>query len=98
MSDDRPPLNGSPQPFARRQVTWGRPPATTFRAGPLPKGEALPPLPEPPPARPAQPAAAQANFFSGSMIPRAAPQPKPAPALAKAPTPALAPTPKPAPR
>ena len=35
------PLNGQPQPF-RRAVQWGRPPATTFRAGPLPKGEKLP--------------------------------------------------------
>ena len=40
-------LNGTPEPF-RRPVVWGRPPATVFRAGPLPKGGTLPPLPEPP--------------------------------------------------
>ena len=52
MSDDpRKPLNGTPEPF-RRPVTWGRPPQTVFRAGPLPTAERLPPLPEPPPDRP----------------------------------------------
>ncbi|MDP2765322.1 MAG: hypothetical protein Q8O54_10860, partial [Brevundimonas sp.] len=58
-------LNGAPEPF-RRPVVWGRPPATVFRAGPLPRGERLAPLPEPPRARPA------AGILSGSMIPRAA--------------------------
>ncbi|MGQ3376372.1 MAG: hypothetical protein ACT6TC_15190, partial [Caulobacteraceae bacterium] len=78
------PLNGQPQPF-RRAVQWGRPPATTFRAGPLPKGERLPPLPEPPKAapRPAGP-----GIFSGSMIPQARPRPaapRPAPEPDRAP-------------
>ncbi|MDO9588861.1 MAG: hypothetical protein Q7J13_13125, partial [Brevundimonas sp.] len=59
-------LNGTPEPF-RRPMIWGRPPATVFRAGPLPKGERLPPLPEPPRAGSA------AGILSGSMIPRAAP-------------------------
>uniref|UniRef100_UPI003FA5F14B hypothetical protein n=1 Tax=Brevundimonas sp. TaxID=1871086 RepID=UPI003FA5F14B len=73
------PLNGTPEPF-RRPVVWGRPPATVFRAGPLPKGDSLPPLPEPP--RAPNPSA---GIFSGSMIPRAAPRAAPQPA---APTPA----------
>ncbi|HVL42398.1 MAG TPA: hypothetical protein VM348_09590, partial [Brevundimonas sp.] len=64
------PLNGTPEPF-RRPVVWGRPPATVFRAGPLPRGAALPPLPEPP--RAPQPRPAGPGIFSGSMIPRAAP-------------------------
>jgi hypothetical protein len=68
-------LNGTPEPF-RRPMIWGRPPATVFRAGPLPKGERLPPLPEPPRAGSA------AGILSGSMIPRAAP------AQAQAPRPA----------
>ena len=38
MSTDNQTPTGSPVPFARRPVTWGRPPATVFRAGPLPKG------------------------------------------------------------
>ena len=59
-------LNGAPEPF-RRPMTWGRPPATVFRAGPLPKGERLPPLPEPPRR------SAGANILSGSMIPHATP-------------------------
>ena len=53
MSTDDQTPNGSPVPFARRPVTWGRAPATVFRAGPLPKGERLPPLPEPPKSSPA---------------------------------------------
>src|SRR5215217_5606984 len=72
MSDETDPkLNGQPQPF-RRPVTWGRPPATVFRAGPLPKGGALPPLPEPPRLAP-RPARTGPGILSGSMIPRAAP-------------------------
>ncbi len=84
MADTSEPRGaGTPQPF-RRQVEWGRPPATVFRAGPLPRGERLAPLPEPPvptaatalsPApRPATPPArSAASILSGSMIPRAAP-------------------------
>lgn len=62
------PLNGTPEPF-RRPVIWGRPPATVFRAGPLPKGAALPPRPEAPRLGTA------AGILSGSMIPRATPAP-----------------------
>ena len=65
-------LNGAPQPF-RRPVVWGRPPATVFRAGPLPKGGSLPPLPEPPRMQ------VGPGILSGSMIPRAAPTPAPTP-------------------
>ncbi|MDZ4364696.1 MAG: hypothetical protein U0943_15145, partial [Brevundimonas sp.] len=71
------PLNGATEPF-RRPVIWGRPPQTVFRAGPLPKGERLPPLPEPPresQVRP--PRAVGQGILSGSMIPRAAPRPAP---------------------
>lgn len=65
-TDTEKKLNGAPEPF-RRPMIWGRPPATVFRAGPLPKGERLAPLPEPPRARPT------GDILSGSMIPRAAP-------------------------
>ena len=61
-------LNGAPQPF-RRPVVWGRPPATVFRAGPLPRGGSLPPLPEPPRMQ------VGPGILSGSLIPRAAPTP-----------------------
>ncbi|TPW03557.1 MAG: hypothetical protein FD125_1540, partial [bacterium] len=54
-------LNGTPEPF-RRPVVWGRPPATIFRAGPLPKGGGLPPLPEAPPMQ------FTPGILSGSMI------------------------------
>lgn len=59
-------LNGTPEPF-RRRVVWGRPPATVFRAGPLPGSVAPSPLPGP--------AAMQLTpgILTGSMIPRAAP-------------------------
>ncbi|WP_291840008.1 hypothetical protein, partial [Brevundimonas sp.] len=59
------PVNGQaqPEPF-RRPVTWGRPPATVFRAGPLPRGSTLPPLPEPPKPRPAPPPSS--GILSGS--------------------------------
>ena len=44
MSD----ANDPSTPFARRPVQWGRPPQTTFRAGPLPRGTGLmPPVPTP---------------------------------------------------
>ncbi|MDZ4112298.1 MAG: hypothetical protein U1E18_22245, partial [Brevundimonas sp.] len=80
-------LDGAPEPF-RRPVVWGRPPQTVFRAGPLPKGGRLPPLPEPPRR------AAGSGILSGSMIPRPAPQPAaPAPAVAHAPAPAPEPAP-----
>ena len=82
------PVNGQPQPF-RRQVTWGRPPQAVFRAGPLPRGGTLAPLPEPPKPRPM--AAPSAGILSGSMIPRAAPSAPSAPA--SVPTPAVTPPP-----
>lgn len=66
-------LNGTPEPF-RRPVVWGRPPATVFRAGPLPKGTGLSAGPEQPRAQ------AGPGILTGSMIPRAAPNPTPAPA------------------
>lgn len=92
-TDDNQPLNGSSAPFARRPVTWGRPPATVFRAGPLPRGERLPPLPEPPASAPLR--SSRAAILSGSMIPQATTTPAPAPTSAPAPvpTPAFAPTP-----
>ncbi len=62
-------LNGSPEPF-RRPVNWGRAPGAVFRAGPLPRGERLPPLPEPP-----RPAAR--GILNGSLIPGPAPVPAP---------------------
>lgn len=79
-------LNGAAEPF-RRTMTWGRPPATVFRTGPLPKGGALPPMtgpgPSAPPRRPAGP-----GILSGSMIPRAEPVPRDAGlVIARAPEP-----------
>lgn len=72
----------TPAPFARRAVQWGRPPQTTFHAGPLPRGNSFPPMPAsmtprqtitPPAPVPAPQPRAQANIFSGSMIPQARP-------------------------
>lgn len=83
-------LNGAPEPF-RRPVIWGRPPATVFRAGPLPRGERLPPLPEPPRIP------AGAGILSGSMIPRAAPAGGQTPIRPAAPSIARAPEPREAP-
>ena len=72
-------LNGTPEPF-RRLVAWGRPPATVFRAGPLPSGNSLSPRPQQP--RPQ----IGPGILSGSMIPRAAPAPaQPVPAPPQAP-------------
>ncbi|MBU2126188.1 MAG: hypothetical protein KJ679_09270, partial [Alphaproteobacteria bacterium] len=76
-------LNGAPEPF-RRPVVWGRPPATVFRAGPLPRGERLAPLPE----RPRAPVGP--GILSGSMIPRAAPAPAQSQAQTQATVPATA--------
>ena len=84
-TDDNQPLSDQPVPFARRPVTWGRAPTTVFRAGPLPKGERLPPLPEAPKSTPAR--ASRAGILNGSMIPRAAPGPRPAPTSTPAPEP-----------
>lgn len=80
-------LNGAPEPF-RRPVVWGRPPATIFRAGPLPKGEGLPPLPQAPPMQ------FTPGILSGSMIPRAAPAGPQAQARAALPAVARAPEPR----
>ncbi|HEY0598539.1 MAG TPA: hypothetical protein VGD32_00440, partial [Brevundimonas sp.] len=102
-TDDNQPLNGSPTPF-RRPISWGRPPATVFRAGPLPKGERLPPLPEPPAPDPLSGTPVRSNpaaILRGSMIPQAATRPAPAPERASfaepSPRPAPAPTPRPSP-
>ena len=60
-----------PVPFRRGQIVWGRPPQTTFMAGPLPRDEgmarlmAMPPHPQPRPApAPARPAASGLGNFS----------------------------------
>ena len=68
-------------PFARRPVQWGRPPQTTFRAGPLPRGAGLmPPRIETPRAEvpkaeapkpaPAAPRPTSGGVFSGSLVPQ----------------------------
>ena len=73
-------------PFARRQAQWGRPPQTTFRAGPLPRGTGLMPPVAPAPKtevsktqalgdetpRPAPraPAAGPGHAFGGSLVPQ----------------------------
>ena len=73
----------APQPF-RRQVQWSSLPKPVFRAGPLPSGGTLPPLPEPPnpvppkpaTARPVMPRPAGGGILNGSLIPQA-PRPRP---------------------
>jgi Meckel syndrome type 1 protein len=65
-TDTEKKLNGTPEPF-RRRVVWGRPPATVFRAGPLPGSVAPSPLPGPAPMQ------LTPGILTGSMIPRAAP-------------------------
>lgn len=70
MSDDdrRPP---SPAP-----IDWRRSAAPVFRAGPLPGGESLDPIPQPPRPAPARPAASRpVNLFRDSLVPQA---PRPA--------------------
>lgn len=67
-TDTEKKLNGTPEPF-RRQVVWGRPPATVFRAGPLPGSTGPSPLPGPAPMQRTQ------GVLTGSLIPRAAPTP-----------------------
>ena len=62
-TDTDKPLNGTPQPF-RRPVVWGRPPATVFRVGPLPRGG----VPQPGPG----PMQLSPGVLSGSLIPGAA--------------------------
>lgn len=57
------------EPFARRQVTWGRPPSSVFHVGPLPKGPAVSPLGDP---RPVRPVPGTGSILSGSMVPAAA--------------------------
>ena len=61
-TDTDKPLNGTPEPF-RRPVVWGRPPATVFRAGPLPRSGAPQPGPGPMQLSP--------GVLSGSLIPGA---------------------------
>lgn len=94
-------------PFARRQVQWGRPPQTTFIAGPLPRGTGLmPPVtpqasqapkPAPRPTAPAasapRPSAASSGMFGASLVPqRRAPQANAAPNLLTAPMPSAPPS------
>ena len=62
-TDTDKPLNGTPEPF-RRPVVWGRPPATVFRAGPLPRSG----VPQPGPG----PMQLSPGVLSGSLIPGAA--------------------------
>lgn len=88
-TDSEKPLNGRPEPF-RRPVVWGRPPQTVFRAGPLPRGESLPPLPEPPRSRSAQPEPVGRSILGGSMIPRAPSRLAPTPPLSTATEPVVA--------
>lgn len=84
----------APQPF-RRQVQWSSLPKPVFRAGPLPSGGTLPPLPElpkplPPQAaatRPVAPRPAGGGILNGSLIPQA-PRPRPQ-AQPAAPVPAV---------
>lgn len=65
-TDTEKKLNGTPEPF-RRQVVWGRPPATVFRAGPLPGSHGPSPLSGPASMQRTQ------GVLTGSLIPRAAP-------------------------
>ena len=84
-TDTEKPLNGTPQPF-RRPVVWGRPPATVFRVGPLPRGGVPRPGPGPMQLSP--------GVLSGSLIPGAArTAATAAPGLTAAPVPAVEPNP-----
>ena len=84
-TDTEKPLNGTPQPF-RRPVVWGRPPATVFRVGPLPRGGVPRPGPGPMQLSP--------GVLSGSLIPGAARTAATAsPGLTAAPVPAVEPNP-----
>ena len=76
-TDTEKKLNGTPEPF-RRRVVWGRPPATVFRAGPLPGSPGPSPLPGPAPMQ------RTPGVLTGSLIPRAAPTP-PLPPVAAGP-------------
>ncbi|MBD3837148.1 MAG: hypothetical protein IE911_10755, partial [Brevundimonas sp.] len=80
-------------PFARKAITWGRMPQTTFHVGPVPVAPdplariKVPPRPQGQGQGQAQgqtrpsprPAASGANILSGSLIPQARPQPTPPP-------------------
>jgi len=84
-TDTDKPLNGTPEPF-RRPVVWGRPPATVFRAGPLPRSGV--PLPGPGPMQ------LSPGVLSGSLIPGAARTAATAsPGLTAGPVPAVEPDP-----
>jgi Meckel syndrome type 1 protein len=70
-----PSQGASSEPFVRGRIVWGRPPETVFRAGPLPRPPqswTQPMRPQPP--RPAAPPRPAGDIFTGSMIPRAAPE------------------------
>lgn len=84
-ADNDPKPDRPPEPF-RKPATWGRPPQTVFRAGPLPRGERLAPLPEMPKVSKPEaarlqplprPTSSRPDIFSGSMIPRPAYKPTP---------------------
>lgn len=91
-TDTDKPLNGTPEPF-RRPMVWGRPPATVFRAGPLPRSGAPQPGPGPMQLSP--------GVLSGSLIPgatRTDPQARtgtPVPSVTRAPGPGEEPTARP---
>ena len=93
-TDTDKPLNGTPEPF-RRPVVWGRPPATVFRAGPLPRSGVPSPLPGPGPMQ------LSPGVLSGSLIPgavRTDPQAltrTPIPSVTRAPGPGEEPTARP---
>jgi Meckel syndrome type 1 protein len=77
-ADPKTPASRSEPPFARKPMAWGRPPATTFRAGPLPRPATwpnAPARPAPPASAPLEPAAPSANsaaaILGGSLIPQA---------------------------
>ena len=82
-TDTDKPLNGTPEPF-RRPVVWGRPPATVFRVGSLPRSG----VPQPGPG----PMQLSPGVLSGSLIPGAARTVATAsPGLTAAPVPAVEP-------
>ena len=86
-TDTDKPLNGTPEPF-RRPVVWGRPPATVFRAGPLPRSGVPATLPGPGPMQLTK------GVLSGSLIPGATRTAATAsPGLTTGPVPAVEPDP-----
>ena len=70
MSDDQ---KTPPEPFARKPVTWGRMPATTFHVGPVPVApNPLDRIPNPPPRKPSpqqQQASIQTQSLASGVVP-----------------------------